>query len=65
MSRSTLANREHELEAQLRLGAAGVLIDAVTMGYWEPDDAVLEAIAELVDQAARLFDLAGWKSVAA
>lgn len=64
MSRKTLTIPEHELEAQLRLAAAGVLIDAVTMGMWEPDDAVLEAIADLVDQAARLYDLAGWSAAA-
>lgn len=64
MSRRTLADREHELEAHLRLAAAGVLVDAVTMGMWEPDGAVLEAIADLVDQAARLYDLAGWSAAA-
>lgn len=64
MSPETLASCKHELEGQLRLGAAGILIDAVTMGLWAPDDAVLEAIAQLVDQAARFYDLAGWYSEA-
>lgn len=57
-------SQRYELEGQTRLGAAGVLVDAVTTGMWEPDGPVLEAIAELVDQAARFFDLAGWYSPA-
>lgn len=55
-------SQRYELEGQLRLAAAGVLVDAVTTGMWEPDAPALEGIAELVAQAARYFDLAGWYS---
>lgn len=54
--------QRYELEGHLRLAAAGILVDAVTTGMWEPDAPALEGIAQLVDQAARFFDLAGWYS---
>lgn len=53
-------SQRYELEGHLRLAAAGVLVDSVTVGHWAPDDPVLEAIAELVGQAAHFYNLAGW-----
>lgn len=55
-------SQRYELEGHLRLAAAGVLVDALTMGMWEPDGPALEGISDLVAQAARFFDLAGWCS---
>lgn len=54
--------QRYELEGHLRLSAAALLADALTMGMWEPDAPALQAIGELVELAARFYSLAGWCS---
>lgn len=55
----TRAQTEAELEGLVRLGAARAIADYVLSGHADPDDSLLDALAELVEQAARFFALAG------
>lgn len=60
MSKIPQARTGHylELEALLRYRAARRLIEAVLVGEWAPTPDALAAIAELVDQGRRFYELA-------